>query len=693
MVAQIVNAAPMVIDYGIQDLSTVPVNLGGDILPQHLPKFYTFAEMGDVLPHIVSGAQRDKIFGTNTFDLRGKYATHTTPWINGGNAEANMMVLQRLIPEDAGPNANLLLSLDVLATKVDDYERNFDGTIKLNASNEPTIIGQLDGYRVKWVVTHLTTDSDYLKFGTADPVEGDQLDDATGARSMRYPIWQLSITSKGSYGNDRGIRIWAPTIDNSAALHSKMMSQELAYPYYISVVARQEGLTTAKVVKTIFGDQKIMVTFKPEVIDPLTDKELYIGDTFLDSYQNLTEPKYGLQVGDFGRMKIYQSNVELLVKMFHTAEIPYIDAFSDFNANSDNAHLFNFVSGCSSQAVPYHSFVFTDAANSTRLTEYTNVYASGGSDGTMTEATFNALAKADMLRYLDDTDELAGDAVAHPESTMWDTGWPLEIKYAMMSFFSIRKDTWSVLSTYTADSQILANSEEHSMGIALRTRAMFYPESDYFGTPTCRASIFSGSAKLLNSQWKKRVPTSYDFFIKICKYMGAAQGSWKQGKSPSGEPGHIINTITDLSIPWIPCSVRNRFWDVGLNWVQRYDMRSFFWPSYKTVYTDDTSVLNSIITVAACTYLNRVAHSVWRDLSGRDDLSEAQLIKIANDKVTAKVKDKFDNRYTIVPDAQITEMDSALGYVWHMPIKIYANTSRQVMITYVQAYRANDLVK
>ena len=195
----------------------------------------------------------------------------------------------------------------------------------------------------------------------------------------------------------------------------------------------------------------------------------------------------------------------------------------------------------------------------------------------------------------------------------------------------------------------------------------------------------------MNSQWKKRVPVGFEFFIKICKYMGAANGAWKQGKSPTGAPGHIITNITDLSIPWIPASVRNRFWDVGLNWVQRYDMKSFFFPSYKTVYTDDTSVLNSILTVAACANLNRVAHAVWRDLAGRDDLTEAQLVETANKNVEARIKDKFDGRYTIVPDAQVTEDDAARGYSWHMPIKLYAGNAKLVMVTYVQAYRQSSL--
>jgi hypothetical protein len=139
-------------------------------------------------------------------------------------------------------------------------------------------------------------------------------------------------------------------------------------------------------------------------------------------------------------------------------------------------------------------------------------------------------------------------------------------------------------------------------------------------------------------------------------------------------------------------SVRNRFWDVGLNWVQRYDRRSFFFPAFKTVYDDDTSVLNSMITVAAIAYLNKISHAVWRDLSGVDNLSNAQLIDRSNAIVASKVKDIFDNRFVIVPDAHMTEMDVLRGYSWTQRIKIYADMMRTVMTTYVQAYRRESIL-
>lgn len=692
MSAQIVNAAPGVIELGTEDLSTVQLPRPGDNLPQHLPKFFTFAEKGPVEPLIVVGSERDQFFGTETFNLRGIYATHVTPFMNAANAQGNACVIQRLVPEDAGPESNVIIYLDVLATKVDKYERNVDGSIKLNAASEPIVVSQIDGYKVKFVTeTNATVADLQTKYGQATILPGDQVDALTGTRSDRYPLFEVVASSKGVRGNNTGFRLWAPNSKTVLQMPSKMMSQEKAYPYYIGQIERQAGLSTAKVTKSIFGEQKIMVTFKEDVIDPLTDKALYAGDTFLPSYENTQDLRYDLVIGDFGKFKVYQDNIDLLVGMFHAAEVPFIDQFSDFTSAAVDTHLFNFVSGVSSYGVAYHSFVFVDAANTTRFTEYTNNYLQSGSNGTMTLATFHNMVKAECLRYLDPNDAVCGDIVANPESTMWDSGFPLDVKYAMMAFMAVRKDTWVVTSTYEHGERTFEPSEEHSTAIAIRTRAQMYPESDYFGTPVMRACIFSGTALIRNSQWKHRVPNTYEVLVKVAKYMGSGNGRWKQGKSFTGAPGHIIESLYDVSIPWIPMSVRNRFWDVGLNWVQRYDRRSFFFPAFKTVYDDDTSVLNSMITVAAIAYLNKVSHSVWRDLSGVDNLSNAQLIDRSNAIVASKVKDIFDNRFVIVPDAHMTEMDTLRGYSWTQRIKIYADMMRTVMTTYVQAYRRDSL--
>jgi hypothetical protein len=687
---QIVNGAPMVVEYGTQDLSTTQLPRVAEAIPQHLPKFFTFAQKGDLNSNLVSGAEVARLYGDETLNLRGKFTTHTTPFINAMIAQGNAVMLKRVVPADIGPEASIVAWLDVLPTQVDLYRRLPDGSIKTNALGEPEVTGQAAGFKVKWVVSHYSSVASAQQFGQQTSKPGDQFDPVSQVQSTRYPIWEVKASSLGSAGNLSGLRMWAPTTKSVSSMPTKMMSIDKAYPYFVSVIRKADAQSTAKQVETLFGEQKLMFTFKTETEDPLTTKRLYLGETLISSYQNLTDLRYPKQYGDFGDLKVYNTYLETLLAQFQAAEVPFLDSTSDFTASVEDKHLFNLVSGMSSQGIVYHSFVFVDSTNTVRLTEYNNIFAAGGTDGTMSDAVFSELVKAEMEAYLDPNNEVQ-EIATNVESIIYDTGFPLATKYALCNFIGVRKDTFVVLSTYTAGQATLEASEEHAIAIALRTRAQMYPESDYFGTPVMRAMIMGRSGKIRNSLYTKEVPLTYEVAVKSAKYMGASNGAWKNGSNFDGAPGSVLEYMTDISITWVPASVRNRNWDVGLNWVQAFDRRSYFFPALKTVYDDDTSVLNSYTVALAIGQVNKINHAAWRQFSGVDHLTNAVLAQEVDNFVLAAVKDKFDGRYVIVPQAQFTDMDLLRGFSWTLPVKLYANNMKTVMTTYTQAFRMEDL--
>jgi len=690
MANQIINAAPMVIDRGTQDLSTRQVPREQESIPQHLPKFYLFTQKGPVEPQLVVGAERDKVFGSKSFDLRSKYANHSTVFANLANAEGNSCMIQRLIPADAGPEATIVAWLDVLPTTVDLYQRNTDGSIALDANGDPIITGTTSGYKIKWVVTNYTTTTDIQNFGGLTQTTGDQTDVATGVQSTRYPIFELKASSVGEDGNLAGIRLNAITTANTTTLPTKLMSDELAYPFEISVIKKPDINSSPNIVETLFGETSVTVTFKPGTLDPLTDAEMFIGDVFINKYQNISDPRYAKVYGEFGDIHVYTDNIDQLLTDFHASEVPYIDAFSDITADVNSKYLLNFISGVSSSNVRYHSIVFVDAPNSVRFSEYTNVYAAGSSDGTLNDVVHAQLVENELARYLDPNDELQ-DIAVNVESIIYDTGFPLSTKFALCQFVGLRKDTFVVLGTHDVNDRVLTASEEHSLAVALRTRLQSYPESDYFGTPVMRGMIVGRSGKLRNSQFSKDLPLTAEVLIKAARYMGASNGRWKNGSHFDGAPGSVVENMYDINITWVPTSIRNKNWDVGLNWVQSYDRRSYFFPALKTIYPNDTSVLNSFITAMAIAHLNKIAHSVWREFSGVSHLTNAQLVSRVNDFIANRSNGIFDGRFVIEPDTYFTDLDLLRGYSWTTAIKIYAANMKTVMTTLVQAYRISDL--
>lgn len=684
----ITNATPLVVNYGIQDLSARTVTRESTPVPQHLPKIFFFAQKGPTNEQLAVGNDRYQIYGEKSFLKLGGYHQHTTALSNRLDARGNACMYVRVLPDDVGPYANLIAYLDVLETTVDRYKRNSDGSYALDALGRLQVEGQTAGYKCKWVVEHYTDAAAFQNYGKETIKNGDQVEGTK--QSKRYPIFGMRAYSQGSYGNMCGIRFFGLT-NRIAGLPTEMMSTQKAFPYRFQFITREDELSTPSNFKTVFGEPHVTVTLKKNTVDPaLADKRMYIGETLLDSYRNLTDARYDIEYGLFDDLLVFQDNIDLLVSKFHAAEVPFIRSTTDFTADPASMHLFNIATGVDSSAVPYESFVFVDDANSTKFSEYTPVMAKGGSDGTMSLAMLDKKVIEYMARYADPDDELQ-DLALHPESTVIDSGFGLEAKKSLAKIIAIRKDTYVTLGTHVVGGQTRTASEEYSVGNALRTHLQLYPESDYFATKTARGRVIMGSGVLNEGDYDGRLPCTFAGAMKDADLAGAANGSWKIDKLYMGQPGSYITEMRDFNLRHVPNSVRKRYWEAGLTFFLPDDRETFFCPAWRTVYGDDTSVLTAWPTVMACAKLNKVTQAVWRELSGVIGLSDLQFIERANNGVRNRVRGIFGGLYVIVPRAAIREMDVLRGYSWTLPVDIGADVMKTAMTTYVRALRRADV--
>ncbi len=702
--ATFVNAAPMVNSLGIQDKSTRTLAIEPEVLPTHLPKVYIYAQKGPTTPQLVVGNSRNSMYGADSFDLRKKYATHTTVLSNLLNAEGNAQMIERIVPANGMLKGNFLLSLDVLEKKIISYERDQDGQYVLDADTGEPVPKDPDtyditGYQCKWVLTHITsktslqTDSDL--FGVATVQDGDQVDKLI--KSKRYPILQF-WAGLGEYYNNTGLRIWAPGLNSN--FNSTLFAQGV-FPFRMAAIRRDNDKSTAKTVETLSGDPYFDFVFKPGFINSSTDQQMYLGDQYLSKYQSTQDKRFPPQYADIPNFFIYQANVEKLLSDFIKKERDFFGdhAGSDFentlftqsDAGAESLkYMYNFFTFANSNGSPYETVnVNNTDSNAFRLSEGANIFCKGGSDGTMDIDTFNNTVSFKVSEYANINSPLQ-NKVDYPESIIYDSGFPLDVKYKLLDFISVRKDTAVGLSTFVSGGPPLNASEDHSVAVALRTRAMMFPESDYYGTPVTRAFIFGRSGILRNSQYTKRLPIILEVAVKAAKFMGASNGKWKPEYLFDKAPNNEITLFDDVSAVFTPAMQRNKDWDVGLNYASSFSRSSLYIPAIKTVYTDDTSVLNSFFTMMACVELNKIGERVHKEFVGAISLTDAQLIEKVNASVDAKVKDKFAGLFQIVPAAYISDSDAAAGYRWTLPIKIYANNMKTAMTLSIEAYRKSD---
>lgn len=693
----IINAAPMTILRGTQDLSIRPPPLTPEIVPTHLPKVFIYAQKGPSTPQLVVGNMRNMLYGDTTFDDKSKFATHQTVLSNVVNAQGNTQMIERIIPTDAGPRSNLLLSLDVLEINVPQYQRNTDGSFKLDPVTQepmPTVPATTKpGYQVKWVVSSNSVKANEINFGAATQVPGDQTNGAV--QSTRYPILHLQASSYGAYGNNVGIRLFAPTLQSRDPVSTRTLQANKVYPFRAGLLRRLTSTATPTLVRTKYNEPVFDFTFKQNVVNPLSNLRFSIADSFLDRYENSTDTTFPLRFGDYGDIRVYNTNVETLVNMFYDAEYDPTDPFSDFTGDPDEKHLFNFLSGVTTKNTPYNTFVFnrTDA-DSILMNENTVIYSAGGSDGTMSLEDFSLEVRNRMQKYADPEDEIM-DTAKNVESIFYDTGFDLETKYELCKFIAERKDTAVVLSTYEVDGPELTAIEEQSLALSLKVRLQMYPESDYFGTSTMRGVVMGRYGVMRNSEYRKKLPLTIELADKAAKLMGAANGIWKETALFDKAPNNEITLFapSTVNVTFTSAGVRNRDWAVGLNWVQSYSRKSLFFPTVKTVYDNDSSILNSFFVMMAAVELQKVGERVWRKFTGSISLTDDEFLQAINQEVEKQTIGRFANLFKIVPKATMTDDDKQRGYSWTLPIELYANQAKTVMTLDVVGRNMNDFVE
>jgi len=689
----ITNAVPQSNNLGINDVSGRKLNPQPLNLPSHLPKQFGFTQKGKAnKSHLVVGDSRTSIYGAASFDPLGPFFNHATVFANAFNSVGNAVMFERVLPPDAKPAAALRLSLDILATQVQDFLRNADGTYAIDVSgNKIPTANKTAGYLGKWVAEMIPVVDGVRAFGQGQTTAGDQTDSTSNTQSTRYPFMDFMVSSEGEWGNNQGISIAVNTAMSNTPVDSRLIVDQKVYPFQISVKSRPDSLTTATIAPTLSGSQNVPFVLKPRTIDRNNGGQISLADVFVRAYNDTSTPGFSPTYGSFDKLKVYDNNVATVLGLIYATEFAHSDQFSDLTGEDDEIYRLNPFTAVSSLNAPYRTFqLVTGAPNSIRLVDSAVVFAKDGSDGTMNDEIFGTAVKAKLLEY-GDKNSVRQDSVMNPENIIWDSGFPLDTKKALANFIAVRKGTFVQAASHVAGGVDLTDEQERSLAITLTAAFQNFPESEYYATPTVRASVIVGSAYLLNSTYTGSLPMSYDRALKWAGYMGASNGKWISNKSPDVSPNNQVATMRDPNVVSRPYNARAKDWAASMVWPEAYSMDMMYFPQHQTVFPDDTSVLNSAITAFACATLIALGEKAHRDNTGRSDLTKDQMAESIDNNILAQVKDKYDKRFLIVPVTEYTADDTQRGYSWTTTIKLGGPNMMTVQTLTVQSYRKDDL--
>jgi hypothetical protein len=685
------NGAPMTILYGINDKSIRQPTFEFAPRSIHLPLVLLYTQWGPSEPELVYGSTREALYGDATFDMRSKWATHATLYANLFSNNANPMMIKRVIPHDASGPANVRMGIEVSEVTEDEYERNSDGSFKRDVNNQYITTGErIPVLKVRFVTKHIDPTEDGASNVGKGTIElGDQI--SGGEQSKFYPIFDYELPYIGSLGNDYGFRVWGPTTKDANPLNTVMMEKNTVYPFRFAFVKNINRTSTSNPLPTNNGEYYIDFALKPGLIDKVNDMSRYLGDIISNNYQNLN-PTEGFPVnqGPVGRFHIYQENIDLILEKAFNLESSKNYTHNELSGHDveDGKYLFNLFGGVNSNGAPYQSYRFAPATvGSVRPTDITSIYASGGSDGTMSKDFFDAAVADEISKFADENSEWQ-DIIGRPCTFFWDSGFSMETKYALGKFISLRKNTIVILSTHVDGENKLSVGEESARVVSLSTRVRSYAESDFFGTEACRFSICAQSGLLPNSSYMKRVSLSYELANKVS--MLANSNKFKSAKLFHIPGNNTIDLLTDINNPWVPAKVRHRDWAAGMLYAERLERRKYYFPALRTGYKEDSSVLTSLTTVMAAAEIETIGDEIRRRFSG-NQLPKGVLQSEVEEAFLEAVKDKFADLFVIEAQASITTADDSRGYSWTLVVRIYADTPKTVMSFIIESHRRDEL--
>lgn len=694
----IFNAAPMPYLRGIRDDSRGQNVRDPEQLPTHLPHFYLYAEEGPTEPTYIGSAAISTIYGNKTMDPRYKYYNHQSVFVNTTLGEGNGCFIQRLLPTDIGPKARILLSADVLPTKIQQYQRDVTGKFVLdNAGAKIPLTGPgatIDGFKIKWVVNSWTAGATVEDFGAVSTRTGSMVNDLS-EQSTLYPIMELEANFQGAYGNNLALRLVAPTSVSSDPLNTDAAAAIKSFIYRMYLLRRDSVEVNPNVIRTISGDMSTDFSLRPDAIDLRRGYDYSFEGRGVAEYEDLSAPGQSTPIyGPFGRQYLYRGNLQAILEDLWESEGPHgLLPIMDLADDPDYLYALNPFTAVNYDNVPYYTVELESVANGNqRFSDNSQVYGAGASDGTMNNDAFDALVRNELENY-GNTEWPLLDWAKFPMSAYYDSGFSLDTKFAFAIPMSKRKDVAVIISTHTVGEPQLSASEESSMAMTLNNHFRNYPESTIYGTPVVRAIICGNSGKMINGASRDYMPLSVELCRKFSAYMGAGTGIWRSTAAFDEKGNNRLDMFDPRTVNarWRPEVTRYRDWDNGLVWVENFDRKSLFFPAVQTVYNDDTSILNAAVNMWIAVDLEKVALNSWRNLTGNSRLSDAQFLERSDEEIVEATRGKYDGRVVVRPRTFYTASDKRRGYSWSCEIDMFGNVMKTAGSFTVVARRLADL--
>jgi len=574
-----------------------------------------------------------------------------------------------------------------------------------------------------------------------------------------YPILVVAANYKGDYGNDYAFRFFSNPRDNNAENVAWFKSVFNSFGAY----RREFNTTTTKAIPDSFDRNFVNFAANPDTIDRETavakDMESVLENSY-DSNAEETEEfpfiiySFEKNLNEIGKQIIEIENHDMVALGLDSLNYESYDEFVEDYTENDvfkGGYAIDVLGGLNAAGNPYphvqyangESFktdpfiivgpedVATKILNGSyavcpeeqdiintgyngdvvKLDKNTDIFLIEGTEGTgmwEIDGTVNrSFLDEAMYNFVTlNTNKTIVDKFRYPFTHIYDIGYSMTTKFAMLDFLDIRDDVGVELSTQVLLSSEWATGFKRSVklndmyedvmnGVVLRERAMLMRESILFNTDTMRASIYTqvGRPVDINFVASSGVSTGYAMsdpvpftFWSAYQHAQYENRPYMSIQEPRGLPYSYNNLFKDWK--WVPHyeNQKEKTWNCGLNYCQYADMSRIFYPALRTVYRHDTSILSDQWDVDALIYTKHECRKAWAHFVGRNDrvaeLQEA-IKRYLEEKLAYLYSGKFDFEVTVYQ----TEEEQKIGYIQHVKLKLTFPATLRVLIFDIEVNR------
>lgn len=710
------SAAPRPIFTGARAVGGGTTPAQNTPVPNNTPHFYFFAQKGGTLPQYLSFSRAQVYYGADTF-LAKEYQTHQSLGLTKMTNNGQMFFGQRVVPKDANPPAGAALWLEILNEDIIQYQRNIDNKFLVNQQTQayiPILDSNDNAVTVPGISARLLVlpldrvNSDGIVITEAmvnaynagnltiniTPVANriGQLTARAGIRanSTMYPIKEVELDWQGKMGNNIGFNLWpVTTVDPESALNEKLVSDNISFLYRFGVSTRSAEGSTARRINTKYSGRYIDFMYKKNTADLDYKRDLWADDVLLSGYSSEDDPTIPDMFSDLGRIHIYYNDIEAVLTQILAVEAAANGALDNL---PENIHLMNFLTAVDTDNSPYLAYrMIGESGGGLSLSSYKTIWCFGGTDGTMSNDTFDALVREELEGY-GELDAKMLDLGRYPVTTYWDTGFKLTTKYRMMDITGFRKDIIAYISLHTFGNPKMTQEEETSLGTALVSHARSIGDSEIFSTSSFRIFIYGQSFKLIDETTRERVSLLFDVMPKNATYMGSGTGRWNTNKAYDKGSNKIVTTLKDPSISYKSETTKIKDWASGITTAQYSDIKEMMIFGYPTVYPDVTHPLNNQFAAHIVCAVNKICFRVWTELVSDQSLTDAQFIEASNKSLNKKLASLGDGRAVFNANTFITADDLNNGFSYHCEVSIGTNNAKTVGTYTPVVYRRDELL-